>query len=283
MVSPTAQTTGRSDTAAIVGEAGKGLAIAKEMIERNDWVTLHVNGVRYLEKAPMLYWAVAASYRLFGVNSFAVRFPIVLAIVALAFAAWLLSGIGYLRDPGSPNSSSGSLFLRFASFGSFVFELLIVNSISKERSLPLRQPIGDALPELMGQGFYELLDRVYRSGESEYLVNRLPSRLRDIRDLLAGTGMGTQAYSVIEQGKVDILLQSSPKDRRMIFEEAAGISRFKARKREASRKLEKIEQNLGLSRQRLDDLQRRLRGALGLRGTSGLRANHRRRLPSEAG
>jgi len=86
--------------------------------------------------------------------------------------------------------------------------------------------------------------RVYRSGEGEYLINHQPSRLRDIRDLLAGTGMGTEAYSVIEQGKVDVLLQASAKDRRMIFEEAAGISRFKARKLEALRRLERVEQNL---------------------------------------
>ena len=52
--------------------------------------------------------------------------------------------------------------------------------------------------------------RVYRSGEGEYLINRQPSRLRDIRDLLSGTGMGAQAYSIIEQGKVDVLLQASP-------------------------------------------------------------------------
>lgn len=86
--------------------------------------------------------------------------------------------------------------------------------------------------------------RLYRSGESEYLINRIPSRLRDIRELLSGTGMGTQAYSVIEQGKVDVLLQSSPKDRRLIFEEAAGISLFKAKKLEAIRRLERVEQNL---------------------------------------
>lgn len=101
--------------------------------------------------------------------------------------------------------------------------------------------------------------RVYRSGESEYLVNRLPSRLRDIRDLLAGTGMGTQAYSVIEQGKVDVLLQSSPKDRRMIFEEAAGISRFKARKVEALRRLERVEQNLLRLSDIVDEVESRLR------------------------
>ena len=75
--------------------------------------------------------------------------------------------------------------------------------------------------------------RVYRSGEGEYLINRQPARLRDIRDLLAGTGLATEAYSVIEQGKVDVLLQSSPRERRLIFEEAAGISRFKAKKIEA--------------------------------------------------
>ncbi|HEY1786185.1 MAG TPA: chromosome segregation protein SMC, partial [Pirellulales bacterium] len=86
--------------------------------------------------------------------------------------------------------------------------------------------------------------RVYRSGEGEYLINRQPARLRDIRDLLAGTGMATEAYSVIEQGKVDVLLQASPRDRRLIFEEAAGISRFKAKKIEAHRRLERVQQNL---------------------------------------
>src|SRR5580693_8945173 len=86
--------------------------------------------------------------------------------------------------------------------------------------------------------------RVYRSGEGEYLLNRQPCRLRDIRDLLASTGMATEAYSVIEQGKVDVLLQSSPRDRRLIFEEAAGISRFKAKKVESLRRLERVEQNL---------------------------------------
>lgn len=101
--------------------------------------------------------------------------------------------------------------------------------------------------------------RVYRSGEGEYLINRQPSRLRDIRDLLAGTGLGTQAYSVIEQGKVDSLLQSSPKDRRMIFEEAAGISRFKAKKVEALRRLERVEQNLLRLSDIVDEVDNRLR------------------------
>ena len=69
--------------------------------------------------------------------------------------------------------------------------------------------------------------RVYRSGEGEYLINGSACRLRDVRDLFSGTGVSTQAYSIIEQGKVDVMLQASPRDRRLIFEEAAGISRFK--------------------------------------------------------
>jgi chromosome segregation protein len=101
--------------------------------------------------------------------------------------------------------------------------------------------------------------RVYRSGEGEYLLNRTPARLRDVRDLLSGTGMGTQAYSVIEQGKVDVLLQSSARDRRIIFEEAAGISRFKVRKIEALRRLERVEQNLLRLSDIVDEVENRLR------------------------
>ncbi|MEX0642919.1 MAG: chromosome segregation protein SMC [Pirellulales bacterium] len=86
--------------------------------------------------------------------------------------------------------------------------------------------------------------RVYRSGEGEYLINRQPCRLRDIRELLAGTGITTEAYCIIEQGKVDALLQASPRDRRLIFEEAAGISQFKAKKLSSLRRLERVEQNL---------------------------------------
>lgn len=86
--------------------------------------------------------------------------------------------------------------------------------------------------------------RVFRSGEGEYLINRHPCRLRDVKDLCRGTGIGTDAYSIIEQGKVDTLLQASPRDRRAVFEEAAGISRFKAKKLETQRRLDRVDQNL---------------------------------------
>jgi len=101
--------------------------------------------------------------------------------------------------------------------------------------------------------------RLYRDGSSEYLLNAKRCRLRDVRELFMDTGVGTDAYSIIEQGKVDVLLQANPQQRREIFEEAAGISKFKARKLETTRKLERTEQNLGLASQRLEDTQRRLR------------------------
>lgn len=73
---------------------------AKEMIERDDWVTLHVNGVRYLEKAPMLYWLTAASFRVFGFNAFAVRFPIVVGILLLVSVAYWFGGWAYSKTAG---------------------------------------------------------------------------------------------------------------------------------------------------------------------------------------
>jgi chromosome segregation protein len=86
--------------------------------------------------------------------------------------------------------------------------------------------------------------RVYRDGDSEYLLNKTPCRLRDIQNLFADTGIARAAYSMMEQGKIDMILSSRPEDRRTIFEEAAGITKYKAQKREALRKLEATEANL---------------------------------------
>src|SRR5205809_471984 len=86
--------------------------------------------------------------------------------------------------------------------------------------------------------------RVYRDGNSEYLLNKTPCRLKDIQNLFADTGVGRSAYSMMEQGKIDMILSSRPEDRRAIFEEAAGITKYKTQKREALRKLEATEANL---------------------------------------
>jgi len=101
--------------------------------------------------------------------------------------------------------------------------------------------------------------RLYRSGESEYLINGQAVRLRDVRELFMDTGVGIGAYSIIEQGRVDVLLQANPQERRLIFEEAAGISRYKARKREAQRKLDRVEQNLLRIEDIVEEVEKRLR------------------------
>ncbi|HLO40961.1 MAG TPA: AAA family ATPase, partial [Phycisphaerales bacterium] len=90
----------------------------------------------------------------------------------------------------------------------------------------------------------EVERRLYRDGNSKYLINGRNARLRDIRELFLDTGIGADAYSIIEQGKVDAMLLASPQERRVIFEEAAGVAKYKQRRIEAQRKLEKTEINL---------------------------------------
>jgi chromosome segregation protein len=108
-------------------------------------------------------------------------------------------------------------------------------------------------------GVVQITRRVYRDGEGEYLINQETSRLKDIKDLFLGSGAGTEAYCIIEQGRVDILLQASTKERRSIFEEAAGISRFKAKKIETLRKLERVDQNLQRLRDITEEVEKQLR------------------------
>ncbi|NLM45612.1 MAG: chromosome segregation protein SMC [Firmicutes bacterium] len=86
--------------------------------------------------------------------------------------------------------------------------------------------------------------RLYRSGESEYLLNRRPCRLRDILELFMDTGVGREAYSFIGQGRIEEIIAAKPEERRQIFEEAAGIAKYKARKREAQRRLAETAENL---------------------------------------
>jgi len=86
--------------------------------------------------------------------------------------------------------------------------------------------------------------RVFRDGGSEYFINRAPCRLKDIQQLFMGTGVGRTSYSIMAQGNITQILSSKPEDRRLVFEEAAGITKFKSQKKESLRKLEYTEQNL---------------------------------------
>jgi chromosome segregation protein len=90
----------------------------------------------------------------------------------------------------------------------------------------------------------EIKRRIFRNGESEYYLNRNRALLKNIRELFFDTGVGKSAYSILEQGKIDQILSSKPEDRRYIFEEAAGISRYKVQSQEAERKLAKTDENI---------------------------------------
>ncbi len=118
----------------------------------------------------------------------------------------------------------------------------------------LRKPLGMAevsitfadCEDKLGTEYNEVTvsRRVFRSGEGQYFLNKNPCRLRDIQRLFMGTGIGTTSYSIMAQGQIDAILSSRPEDRRMVFEEASGITRFKADRREALRKLEQTDANL---------------------------------------
>ena len=103
-----------------------------------------------------------------------------------------------------------------------------------------------------------LTRKLYRSGESEYLINNTQCRLKDIVDILHDSGIGRDGYSIIGQGKVDEIVNSKPENRRVIFEEAAGISKFKSKKLEASRKLERTRENLSRLKDIVGEIERQL-------------------------
>ncbi|HYF00982.1 MAG TPA: AAA family ATPase, partial [Planctomycetota bacterium] len=101
--------------------------------------------------------------------------------------------------------------------------------------------------------------RLYNTGEGEYYINKAACRLKDIRELLYGTGIGTDNYSVIEQGKIDKLVLSNPHERRLVFDEAAGISKYRAKKRETENRLEKVTADLLRIQDVVGEVQKQLR------------------------
>jgi chromosome segregation protein len=114
--------------------------------------------------------------------------------------------------------------------------------------------------------------RLFSTGEGEYYINKAPCRLKDIRELLYGTGIGTDNYSVIEQGKIDKLVLSNPHERRLVFDEAAGISKYRARKRETEHRLEKVNADLLRIQDVAAEVQKQLRS---VRAQAGRAARYR--------
>ena len=151
-----------------------------------------------------------------------------------------------------------------------------------------RQPLGaaevtlsfDNSAKIFGVDLPEvhITRRIYRSGEGEYLINRQIVRLKDIEDMLSGTGLGNQAYSIIEQGRVESLLQSSPQQRRLIFEDAAGIGRYIAEQQKAIRQQERVDQNLIRLTDHINELENQLRSTRGQAGKAQLYRQYSSRL-----
>jgi chromosome segregation protein len=123
----------------------------------------------------------------------------------------------------------------------------------------------------------EVTRRLYRSGESEYLIDGEVCRLRDVHELLMDTGLGAKAYAIIEQGKIGMILSSRPADRRQLIEEAAGITKYKARRRAAELKLEAAQQNLT----RLEDIIFELEKQFGSLRRQSAKARRYKRLRDE--
>lgn len=113
-------------------------------------------------------------------------------------------------------------------------------------------------PEYQRSEEISVTRRLFRDGTSEYAINKVECRLRDILDLFMGTGIGKNAYSIIEQGRIGLIVTAKPEDRRAIIEDAAGVSRYKARRKMAERRIEATEQNLLRVKDITDELQKRL-------------------------
>ncbi len=127
-----------------------------------------------------------------------------------------------------------------------------------EVSLIFSTEDGRAPAKFLDYAEIQLTRRLYRDGESDYLINKIPCRLLDITELFMDTGVGTRAYSIIEQGKIGQILHSRPEERRFLIEEAAGVTKFKSRKQLALKKIEGTRQNLARLADVLGEIRRQL-------------------------
>ena len=170
-----------------------------------------------------------------------------------------LSGVA-ARVPSGHESGSTRLALAGVSG-----ELMLSGGVAVEEEPPLI--VKDV----------ELMRRLYRSGESEYLIDGESCRLRDVQDLLMDAGLGVKAYAVIEQGKIGQILSARPTDRRQLIEEAAGVTKYKSRRRQAELKLEAAQQNLT----RVDDIVFEVEKQRGTLKRQAAKARRYRRLRDE--
>ncbi len=127
-----------------------------------------------------------------------------------------------------------------------------------EVSLTFSNEDGMAPPGYESYSEVQVTRRTFRDGESEFFINRIPCRLKDIAELFLDTGAGARGYAIIEQGKIMTIVNARPEEKRMIIEEAAGVAKFRVRRKEAERKMESTRQNLARVRDVLDEVRRQL-------------------------
>jgi chromosome segregation protein len=117
---------------------------------------------------------------------------------------------------------------------------------------------GQAPAAFSGVAEIQVARRLYRTGESEYLINRVPCRLRDVLDFFRDTGIGRHGYTIVEQGRIAEIVSAKPEERRLLIEEAAGISKYKARRQEAERRIASTQQNLARVTDVLGEIRRQI-------------------------
>ncbi len=164
---------------------------------------------------------------------------------------WVMGEQSYKHMRGS--SSDDLIFngsSRYSPMGMAEATLVLETDVVDNSSAPAGASASSDLPVHLRQKEISVTRRLYRSGEGEYFINGVPSRLKDIHELFMDTGVGTKGYSVIEQGQIGKIVQSKPEERRLLIEEAAGIAKYKARKKESLRKMEATQGNLS----RLNDV-----------------------------
>jgi len=147
-----------------------------------------------------------------------------------------------------------------------------------EVSLTLLNDNGSAPEELKDFTEINLTRRLYRSGESAYYINKQPCRLKDIHNVFMGSGIGSRSFAVIKQGNIGAITDASPEERRLIIEEAAGVTRFKSRKNEGLRKIESTKQNLLRVEDILTEIKRQMAGLKRQARKAELYKNHQKRI-----
>src|SRR5262245_29601260 len=181
----------------------------------------------------------------------------------------IVDAIRWVLGEQSPKHLRGSamedvIFNGNAEFGPLgMAEVSLLLERSEEDLLKAEQEgaeeTGDGLPPELAKASEILVTRRYfRSGESEYFINQAPCRLKDITELFLGTGVGTKAYAIIEQGRVEQLVNAKPDELRHFIEEAAGTTRFRARKVAAERKMERTRDNLLRVQDVIGELERQM-------------------------